>query len=189
MKKHEMWQKYTSLTSSLLVTATALVAPSFAANKSPTPYKVEVQNQGESLLAQIPDSCRQVVAGNGLNVRQEPTTDSKAIGIIGSGRNVTIQSLGENGWVPITAPLKGYVYGGFLGECKAANSPPPTDCRLVAALRGINVYQTPSTDGETTGFVANGRRVTIESLGTDGWVPITVPLRGYVQSENLAYCR
>lgn len=189
MKTHEMWQKYTSLTSSLLVTATALVAPSFAANKNPTPYKVEVQNQGESLLAQIPDSCRQVVAGNGLNVRQEPTIDSQAIGLIGSGRTVTIQSLGENGWVPITAPLKGYVYGGFLGECQAANSPPPTDCRSVAAVRGINVYQTPSSDGATTGFVANGRRVTIESLGSDGWVPITVPLKGYVQSENLAYCR
>lgn len=188
MEKQEMWQKYTSLTSSLLLTATVLVAPSFAANTTPTPDNSEL-NQTENLLAQIPDSCRLVIAGNGVNVRQGPTTDSKAIGIIGSGRNVTIQSLGENGWVPITAPLKGYVYGGFLGECKAANSPPPTDCRLVAALRGINVYQTPSTDGETTGFVANGRRVTIESLGTDGWVPITVPLRGYVQSENLAYCR
>lgn len=84
---------------------------------------------------------------------------------------------------------KGYVYGGFLGECEAANSPPPTDCRSVAAVRGINVYQTPSSDGATTGFVANGRRVTIESLGTDGWVPISVPLKGYVQAENLGYCR
>ncbi|WP_226587993.1 SH3 domain-containing protein [Microseira wollei] len=53
----------------------------------------------------------------------------------------------------------------------------------------MNVHQAPSTDGESVGVVANGRRVTIANLGTDGWVPITVPLRGYVQSENLAYCR
>ncbi len=188
MKQNGSWKKYTSFTSSLLLSATVLVAPAFAIETNQT-QDVKLQNSGEYLLAQIPDSCRQVISNNGLNVRQEATTNSKAVGIIGSGRTVTIQSLGENGWVPITAPLKGYVYGGFLGECQAANSPPPTDCRSVAAVRGINVYQTPSSDGATTGFVANGRRVTIESLGSDGWVPITVPLKGYVQAENLGYCR
>jgi len=101
---------------------------------------------------------------------------------------VTIQNLGENGWVPITAPIQGYVYGGFLGACEVASPPPPTNSSQVAAVRGINVHQAPSTDGESVRVVANGRRVTIESLGTDGWVPITVPLRGYVQAENLAYC-
>ncbi|WP_226587991.1 SH3 domain-containing protein [Microseira wollei] len=55
------------------------------------------------------------MARNGLNVRRQPTVNSEAIGIIRSGRTVTIQSLGENGWIPITAPLQGYVYGGLLG--------------------------------------------------------------------------
>lgn len=183
MPQKGIWQKYTTLTSSLLLTATVLVAPSFAADTDQT------QNQGEYLLAQASESCRQVIARNGLNVRQQPTVNSEAIGIIDSGRTVTIQSLGQNGWVAITAPLQGYVYGGFLGSCEVATPPPPTNCRRVAAVRGINVHQAPSTDGERIGVVANGRRVTIESLGTDGWVPITVPLRGYVQSENLAYCR
>ena len=63
-----------------------------------------------------------------------------------------------------------------------------TNCSQVAAVRGINVYQAPSTDRESVGVVANGRRVTIERIGTDGLVPIIVPLRGYVQAENLAYC-
>jgi uncharacterized protein YgiM (DUF1202 family) len=182
MQEQRIWQKYTRLTSSILLTATVLVAPSFAANTNKT------QIQGESLLAQVPDSCRQVIARNGLNVRRQPTANSEAVGIIDSARNVTIQSLGENGWVPITAPIQGYVYGGFLGGCEAATALPPTNCRQVAAQRGINVHQVPSTDGESVGVVANGRRVTIESVGTDGWVPITVPLRGYVQAENLAYC-
>ena len=101
---------------------------------------------------------------------------------------MTIQSLGENGWVPITAPIQGYAYGGFLGACEAATALPPTNCSQVAAVRGINVHHAPSTDGESVRVVANGRRVTIESIGTDGCVPITVPLRGYVQAENLAYC-
>ena len=123
MQEQRIWQKYTRLTSSILLTATVLVAPSFAADRNKT------QIQGESLLAQVPDSCRQVIARNGLNVRRQPTANSEAIGIIDSARNVTIQSLGEN-----------------------------------------------------------GRRVRIESLGTDGWIPITVLVRGYVQTENLAYC-
>jgi uncharacterized protein YgiM (DUF1202 family) len=123
MQEERIWQKYTRLTSSILLTATVLVAPSFAADTNKT------QIQGEYLLAQVPDSCRQVIARNGLNVRRQPTANSEAIGIIDSARNVTIQSLGEN-----------------------------------------------------------GRRVRIESLGTDGWVPITVLVRGYVQTENLAYC-
>jgi len=182
MQQQRIWQKYTTLTSSLLLTVTVLVAPSFAADTNKT------QIQGKYLLAQASENCRLVIARNGLNVPRQPTANSEAIGIIDSARNVTIQSLGENGWVPITAPIQGYVYGGFLGACEAATAPPPTNCRQVAAVRGINVYQAPSTDGESVGVVANGRRVTIESIGTDGWVPITVPLRGYVQAENLAYC-
>ncbi|MEG4812400.1 SH3 domain-containing protein [Microcoleus sp. F8-D3] len=182
MQEQSIWEKYTTLTSSILLTATVLVAPSFAADRNKT------QIQGEYLLAQVPDSCRQVIARSGLNVRRQPTANSEAVGIIESARNVTIQSLGENGWIPITAPIQGYVYGGFLGACEAATVPHPTNCRQVAAQRGINVHQVPSTDGESVGVVANGRRVTIESIGTDGWVPITVPLKGYVQAENLAYC-
>lgn len=174
--------KYTTLTSSLLLTATVLVAPSFAADRNQT------QIQGEYLLAQASENCRQVIARNGVNVRRQPTANSEAVGIIDFARNVTIQNLGENGWVPITAPIQGYVYGGFLEACEATTALPPTNCRQVAAVRGINVHQAPSTDGESVGVVANGRRVTIESIGTDGWVPITVPLRGYVQAENLAYC-
>ena len=123
MQQQRIWQKYTTLTSSLLLTATVLVAPCFAADTNKT------QIQGEYLLAQASDNCRQVIARNGLNVRRQPTANSEAVGIIDAARNVTIQNLGENGWVPITAPIQGYVYGGFLGACEAATAPPPTDCR------------------------------------------------------------
>jgi uncharacterized protein YgiM (DUF1202 family) len=194
--KNSQWQRATLLTSALLLTATVFTAPSFAVNvnqtqaaQSSASTNTKIQNSGEYLLAQVSENCRQVIARNGLNVRREPTVNSEAIGIIGSGRNVTIQSLGTNGWIPITAPLQGYVYGGFLGACGVATAPPPSDCRRVVADTGLNVHQAPSTDGATVGVVNRGRRVTIENLGANGWVPITVPLRGYVQAENLAYCR
>jgi len=150
MQQQRSWQKYTTLTSSLLLTATVLVAPSFAADTNQT------QIQGEYLLAQASENFRLVIARNGLNVRRQPTANSEAVGIIDSARNVTIQSLGENGWVPITAPIQSYVYGGFLGACEAATAPPPTNCRQVAAVRGINVHQAASTDGESVTVVANG---------------------------------
>jgi len=134
MQQQRIWQKYTTLTSSLLLTATVLVAPSFAADTNKT------QIQGEYLLAPASENCRPVIARNGLNVRRQPTANSEAVGLIDSARNVTIQSLGENGWVPITAPIQGYVYGGFLGAREAATAPHPDNCRQVAAVRGINVH-------------------------------------------------
>lgn len=188
-------QKFSVLTSSLLLATTAFTAPSFAVGlnqnqevKSTNSESITKQNQSEYLVAQAGDSCRQVVARSGLYVRQQPTADSQAIGIINSGRNITIANEGENGWVPITAPLDGYVFADFLGPCNVANLP-PTSCRRVVAQRGANVWQAPSNDTARVGVVTNGRRVTIDSLGENGWVPITVPLRGYVLAENLGHCR
>ncbi len=45
MKHKEMWQKYTTLTNSLLLTVTLLVAPSFADDTNQT-QDVQLQNQG-----------------------------------------------------------------------------------------------------------------------------------------------
>ncbi|MEG3930589.1 MULTISPECIES: hypothetical protein [unclassified Microcoleus] len=142
MQQQRSWQKYTTLTRSNLLTATVLVAPSFAADTNQT------QIQGEYLLAQASENCRPVIARNGLNVRRQPTANSEAIGIIDSAGNVTIQSLGENRWIAITAPIQGCVYGGFLGACEVATAPPPTNSSQVAAQKGINVHQVPSTDGK-----------------------------------------
>lgn len=140
-------------------------------------------------LAQAPQSsCRKVIAPRGLYVRQEPTSNSKALGIVASERNVTIKNRGASGWVPISAPLEGYVYGGFLGYCQE-DAPPPSSCRQVqTSSRALNVRREPTANGTIVGAVANGRRVTIENRGANGWVPITVPLVGYVSSDYLIYC-
>ncbi|WP_413256126.1 SH3 domain-containing protein [Floridanema fluviatile] len=188
--------KYSAIVSSLLLSATAFTAPSLAVSlnqnqevKPASSESITTQNQSEYLVAQVSESCRQVSARSGLYVRQQPTVNSQAIGIINNGRNVTIANEGDNGWVPITAPLDGYVFANFLSPCDVATVPPPTSCRRVVAERGTSVWQAPSADTPSLGLVANGRRVTIESLGENGWVPISVPFKGYVQADNLGYCR
>ena len=194
MNLKNQWKKYSILASSLLLSSTVFTIPTFAVNfnqnlgvnsinESPT-----LPNQREYLVAQAADTCRQITARTSINVRQQPTVNSGVVGSINSRRNVTIQNLGANGWVPISAPLEGYVAANFLAPCNVANLP-PTSCRRVVAQRGTNVRQAPSNDTGSVGLVASGRRVTIDNLGENGWVPITVPLKGYVLAGNLGYCR
>ncbi len=73
--------------------------------------------------------------------------------------------------------------------CDTATAPPPSDCRRIIASAGAPVRQQPSDNATSVGVITNGRRVIIDNLGFDGWVPITVPMRGYVQGNYLGYCR
>lgn len=169
------------------VTLVQVNSPSAHAEVSPSRMKPLLSQQSTYQLAQASGTCRQVISTKGLNVRQSPTTNSEVLGVIGSERNVTIRNQGVNGWVAIAAPLEGYVYGGFLGYCEET-SPPPSNCRRVQTNGVLDVLQEPTTNGVVLGSIPNGRRVTIENRGANGWVPITVPLVGYVSSNNLAYC-
>jgi uncharacterized protein YgiM (DUF1202 family) len=186
MNVKNQWKKYSILASSLLLSSTVFSAPTLAVNPANS-ESTRLPNQSEYLVAQAEDTCRQVTARTSLNVRQQPTVNSPVVGNINSGRNVTIQNQGANGWVSISAPVEGYVAANFLAPCDVANLP-TTSCRRVVAQRGTNVWQAPSTDTQSLGLVARGRRVTIDNLGENGWVPITVPLTGFVQAENLGYC-
>jgi uncharacterized protein YgiM (DUF1202 family) len=189
--------KSATLTTSILLSAAVFYTPAFAV--SPNQFQSNQfsvnstlsQTENNYLLAQATDtSCRQVIARSGLYVRTEPTVNSTALGIIQSGRNVTIANTGgNNGWVPITAPMEGYVYGGFLGLCDTATAPPPSNCRRVVATGGAPVRQQPTLEASRLGAIRYGRRVTIDNFGANGWVPITVPIRGYIQSDYLGYCR
>lgn len=190
MNIQQTWRKPAAfagafLLSSLGFTTSALgITPN---SQSSTAQATPLSEQRQFLLAQA-SSCRQVLARNGLYVRREPSVYSATVGIIDYNRNVTLENLGSNGWVPISAPLVGYVYANYLGVCDTASAPPPSNCRRVTSATGTYVWQTPSNTGANMGLVENGRRVTIENLGSNGWVPITVPMQGYVPAENLAYC-
>lgn len=139
-------------------------------------------------IAQRSDSCQQVVARRGAYVREKPTVYSRAVGIIAYGRNVEVAGGITNNWVPISAPLKGYIYADWINNCQAA-SPPPSNCRRVVSEKGIPARQEPSSDSKVVGYISSGRRVILTGQGTNGWVPISVPFKGYVPSAQLVYCR
>jgi uncharacterized protein YgiM (DUF1202 family) len=201
MKQSNHWHPSLGGVASLVFATVAFTAPSPAAkiesqtNTHITSNATLPQPQRDVQFAQSLDSCYQVVAPSGLYVRREPTVYSEALGIVSYGRNVTVEGTGLASWAPISAPLQGYVYSGWVAPCQAvsarfqAASPTLDNCRLILADDGIAIRQAPSLNAEVVGYVASGRRVTIENRGEQGWVPISAPLNGYVSSGNLVYCR
>jgi|GEM_PF-940609 uncharacterized protein YgiM (DUF1202 family) len=194
------WQKSVTITTLILSALTAFVLPSTAATTA-TSQEIQTQkitsfqNEGVYQLAQGSTNCHEVAARNGLYVREDPTVYSRALGIIPYGRNVTVvESRGANTvggnsgakWMPISAPMQGYVYAGFLSSCQ--ESPPPKNCREVSKRGGAYIRQEPSINSDVVGVVPNGRNVTIENRGANGWVPVSVPLQGYVSATYLTYC-
>ena len=202
MKQMSNWSKFVVVSTLLLPALTTFVNPSLAVNtamldssNSSTLERTSFPNDGVYQLAQASNNCRQVAARNGLYVREEPTVYSRALGIIPQGRNVTVVEnpgadvvVGNPGveWMPISAPLQGYVYAGFLSSCQS--SPPPKNCREVSRRGGLYVRQEPLSNSNVVGVVPNGRNVTIENRGANGWVPISAPLQGYVSATYLTYC-
>ena len=63
------------------------------------------------------DNCRRVVRLDGSRVRQTPSTNSPIRGRLNRGQRVTIVNRGANGWVPVSAPINGYVFAETLGIC------------------------------------------------------------------------
>ena len=194
MKQIKNWQKSIAMTTLVLPALTAFATPSTAASTA-TPQEIQLsalertffQNESVYQLAQVSDNCRQVAPSSGLYVRREPSVYSTAIGIVAGGRYVTIvDNRSANRWVPISAPLQGYVYAGFLKSCQS--SPPPNNCRQVSARGGLYVRQEPSNNSAVVGIVANRRNVTIENPSANRWVPISAPLRGYVSTAYLTSC-
>jgi uncharacterized protein YgiM (DUF1202 family) len=64
------------------------------------------------------ESCRLVIANKGAPIRNLPSTEGIMLGKVASGRRVTIENRGANGWVPISAPLEGYISSAYLTGCR-----------------------------------------------------------------------
>jgi uncharacterized protein YgiM (DUF1202 family) len=194
MKQKSSRKDYPALTIPCLLTAALLATPTLSVNaielrdNTSSSSKSTLASETGIQITQRSYRCRQVTAKRGLYVREKPTVYSNAIGIVAYGRNVEVAGGITNNWVPISAPLKGYVYADWIGRCQAA-SPPPSNCRRVIAERGIPARQAPSSDSKVVGYISSGRRVILTGQGTNGWVPISIPFRGYVPSNQLVYCR
>lgn len=151
-------QLQTTLAATVFSPANATPTQSISANSNPT--------EGNYLLAQASDSCRQVNVP-GLYVRQRPTVYSPVVGTILSGRNVTVESAPTGGWVAVSAPLEGYMFARYLIPCNPIAIAPDL-CREVSARGGLLIRKEPSVNADIVGTVLNDRNVTIENRGADG---------------------
>ncbi|NJN58239.1 MAG: SH3 domain-containing protein [Leptolyngbyaceae cyanobacterium SL_5_9] len=194
MKQTNVLQRFlavTALPSLIAITfgfpITAIKAA--AVQNSPSAANELSSSENDVRLAQTSVVCRQVSARGGLYVRAQPTIDSRILGAVLYGRNVsvTVPDPQPESWVPVSAPIEGYMFSGYLVPCEPVDSD-PSNCRQVKARNGLVVREEPSIDSERVGVVPRGRNVTILNLGADGWVPIQVPLEGYVPANDLTYC-
>jgi hypothetical protein len=199
MKQIINWQAFAAVTTSMALAVTAFPAFSTAASTT-MPQNVQpsalgqksLQNKGEYQLAQASVNCRRVDTNtSNLNVRSSPGG-----GIIGSLPDrtlITIENTGSNGWVPISSPQQGYVYGGYLTSCEQPVPPSQTatpldNCREVALRGRTRVRAEPSINSPIKGVLTYLQRVTIVNRGENGWVPISDPISGYMFAANLRYC-
>ncbi|HBL10687.1 MAG TPA: hypothetical protein DD379_04645 [Cyanobacteria bacterium UBA11162] len=70
-----------------------------------------------SETATLLDNCRQVAVTGSIRVREEASISSPIIGTLANRQRVTIVNRGENGWVPISEPVRGYISGADLKYC------------------------------------------------------------------------
>ena len=100
---------------SLSVPSLALIS---SANATTTARSLD-QNAAEEELVTVRNNsmCRRVVTnGTPLNVRSRP--GGRIIGKLRNGTRVTIVNRGANGWVRISAPMRGYVSSRYLTYCR-----------------------------------------------------------------------
>ncbi|MBE9040398.1 SH3 domain-containing protein [Oscillatoriales cyanobacterium LEGE 11467] len=161
------------------------IAPAMAQNPKPIPQRTPVSSNQ-------PESCRRVnISENSyLNVRLRP--GGKVVGTLSDRDLVTIEERTEDGWIPISSPFSGYVYGDYLTFCDTPliETTPivASSCRQVSAAEGMEVYQRPSLNGDILGRVVDGQEVTIVDRGENGWVPISEPVNGYILGVGLVFC-
>jgi uncharacterized protein YgiM (DUF1202 family) len=199
MKQIINWQAFAGATISMALAITAFPAFSTAASTT-MPQDVQpsalrqksLQNENEYEVAQASVNCRRVdTSTSNLNVRSSP-----AGGIIGSLPDrtlVTIENTGSNGWVPISSPRQGYVFGTYLTSCEQPFPPSQTatpldNCREVAVRGTTRVREEPSINSPIKGVLTHLQRVNIVNRGENGWVPISNPISGYMSASALKYC-
>lgn len=199
MKQMIHWQTSVVVMTSIGLALTAFPASFTAAStarligiQSSAPRQTSFQNQAEYKLAQASDNCRRVdTRSSNLNVRSSP--GGSIIGSLTDKSLVSIENTGSNGWVPISSPRQGYVFGAYLNLCEQPVPPSETatlldNCRQVGVTGSIRVREEASISSPIIGTLANRQRVTIVNRGENGWVPISEPVMGYISGADLKYC-
>ena len=63
------------------------------------------------------DNCREVAVRGTTRVQAEPSINSPIKGVLTYLQRVTLVNRGENGWVPISGPIPGYISSAALRYC------------------------------------------------------------------------
>jgi hypothetical protein len=133
MKPIDQWKNSTTLTTVFWAITAALSISAYAATgatrQAAQASALETLLPGEQndlQLAQgFPNNCAEVVPPSGLYVRREPSVYSEAIGIVEYRSYLTTEEGGSDTWLPISAPLKGYVWRAWVAPCHVVPEVPP----------------------------------------------------------------
>lgn len=151
-------------------------------------------NANEAVSTVGGSNCRKV--NRNIPVRTKPM--GPIIGALSKNQQVLLANEGNSGWVPIEAPISGYIPSQYLGQCTTpmADSFSPNAPEAVTTVAGTNCRLVLSPDtpvrsvpkGPMVGEFRKNQRVYIANEGVDGWVPVESPASGYVASPNLGQC-
>lgn len=137
------------------------------------------------------------VVGENTFIYKRRDPDSPKVEGLSSEERVRLAGNGEDGWIAIDQPNAGFVriadLNGFQ-ECdgEPVSTPPippiqvPDLCR--AAKQDIYIYRQRSTASLRIRQLPLNSQVTLAGTASDGWIAISSPERGFVQTESLKRC-
>ncbi len=134
--------------------------------------------QGDTAQA-FPGKC--AMAREEIFVYNSPATSGRRIRSLRPEEQVALVDEGINGWIAINSPIKGFVQIKDLKPCS-----PIGECR--AAKQGIFVYDKPDSSGRKIRSILTNEEVTIAGTNENGWIAISSPANGFVQTVDLKSC-
>jgi uncharacterized protein YgiM (DUF1202 family) len=125
-----------------------------------------------------------VSATTALNVRAQPNTTSKVLGVLTSGEQVERRGDPRGEWTPIKyRGQDAWVFSAYvsLGNTNAAAG------GTAKATANVNVRTNASTLSAVIGTLSNGETVSVTGAAKGGWVPVNYKGRsGYVYGAYLS---
>lgn len=135
--------------------------------------------QVQRVAEAFPGKCG--MAREEIFVYNEPGTSGQRIRSLGPEEQVALADEGRNGWIAIDSPIKGFVQIKDLKACS-----PIGECR--AAKQSIFVYDKPDSSGRKIRSLLTNEEVTIAGNNENGWIAISSPTDGFVQTADLKSC-
>ena len=195
-----------------VVALTTVLCVSLTAGLLTDPVKAEGKTGSEQVLHHSPSDAAACVAKEKVNVRQMPTKQSKVVGSLAQGEQVTVirtDLIADINWSYVqygTEERTGWVVSEYLDTGDTApiaavaenaapqqvpSNPPMEGNPTVMAREKLNVRQDPTTQSKTVGTLAQGEQVMVirtDLIADVSWSYVqygTEERKGWVLSEYL----